>query len=106
MVCCFLAGRSVSQTSVVNTRRTSGGVHLQVTLKIPRALFERAIADLRRPHPFAAERVGFFSTRTSLGKNLVLIHCVAYHPVSDSNYLRDYSVGARINSDAILEAMN
>ena len=78
---------------------------MQAKVKIPRSLFETALADLHRPHPFAAERVGFFSTKLTRAKTLTLIHCIAYHPVSDEHYVRDHSVGARIGSDAITEAM-
>ena len=78
---------------------------MQRKLKIPRALFEAALADLHRPHPFAAERVGFFSTKLTRAKGLILIHCVAYHPVSDEHYIRDHSVGVRIGTGAITEAM-
>jgi len=76
-----------------------------VKLKIPGVLFDRALSDLERPHRFAAERVGFFSTKTTRVSDLVLIHCVEYHPADDEHYLRDGSVGARIGSAAITEAM-
>ena len=78
---------------------------MQHKLKIPKPLFDEAIADLHRPHNFAAERVGFFSTRKSQGKDLLLIHCVAYHPVAEEYYIRDNSVGVRIGPEAITEAM-
>lgn len=79
---------------------------MQAKLKIPRSIFDAALADLRRPHGFAAERIGFFSTKVSRFNDIVLIHCVEYHPVPDAHYVRDPSVGARITSDAIVEAMN
>jgi len=74
-------------------------------IKIPRSLFAAALEDLARPHRFAYERVGFFSTKCSTTKNLTLVHCIEYHPVADVHYIRDRSVGARINSAAITEAM-
>src|SRR6267378_4049464 len=78
---------------------------MQTKLKIPRLLVEAALADLYRPHPVAAERVGFFSTKVTRAKSIVIVHCIAYHPVSDADYIRDNSVGARIGSGAITEAM-
>jgi hypothetical protein len=78
---------------------------MQARIKIPRFLLETALEDLERPHPFACERVGFFSTKCSVGKELTLIHCVAYHPVSDAHYIVDHSVGVRIGSAAITTAM-
>src|ERR1700726_1835022 len=105
MVRRVLASRPIRDPALGNTRRASGGIHLQTKVKIPRSLFEAALADLHRPHPFAAERVGFFSTKLTRAKKLTLIHCIAYHPVSDEHYIHDPSVGARIGSDAITEAM-
>jgi hypothetical protein len=74
-------------------------------VKIPSELFGRAIADLRRPHAFAFERAGFFSTRCSRFASTTLVHCVAYNPVDDRHYLRDDSVGVRIGPEAITAAM-
>ena len=78
---------------------------MKTLLKIPRELFDQAKADLLRRHSFAAERVGFFSVRCSKTNSLTLIHCIAYHTVADHHYIDDDSVGARIGSHAITEAM-
>jgi hypothetical protein len=78
---------------------------MSTIIKIPRDLFEHAKADLLRPHPFAFERVGFFSTRCGREKSTTLVHCVEYTSVADSHYIRDKSVGARIGPSAITEAM-
>jgi hypothetical protein len=78
---------------------------MKTTVKIPRNLFEQAKADLVRLHPFASERVGFFSTRCSKTKGTTLVHCIAYSPVDDAHYLDDETVGARIGPDAITQAM-
>jgi molybdopterin/thiamine biosynthesis adenylyltransferase len=74
-------------------------------VKIPKALLKEALTDLNRPHAFAAERVGFFSTKCSTAGKTTLVHCVAYHSVPDEHYLRDHSVGVRIGSAAITDAM-
>jgi hypothetical protein len=78
---------------------------MNTIVKIPRGLFEQAKADLVRLHPFASERVGFFSTRCSKLKGTTLVHCIAYNPVDDAHYLDDETVGARIGPDAITQAM-
>jgi hypothetical protein len=79
---------------------------VQTKLKIPRSLFEAALWDLHREHPFAFERVGFFSTRCSMTKDTLLVLCVEYDSVSDHYYVRDDSVGVRIGSEAITAAMS
>ena len=81
------------------------GISMQVIVKIPRHLLERALIDLHRPHAFASERVGFFWTRTSNTRSGVLVHCVNYSPVADDHYIRDDRVGVRIGPDAIRVAM-
>lgn len=78
---------------------------MKTLVKIPRRLFEHAKEDLSRPHAFACERVGFFSTRRSVTDSGTLVHCIAYHAVADEHYVEDDSVGARIGSRAITDAM-
>jgi hypothetical protein len=79
---------------------------MQVALKIPRTILQEALGDLNRPHSFAAERVGFFSTRCSKTDSTILVHCIAYHTIADEHYLEDHDVGARITSEAITGAMS
>ena len=55
-----------------------------------KTLLDEAVTDLHRPHSFAAERVGFFSTKCSSAGKTTLVHCVAYHSVPDEQYLRDH----------------
>jgi len=43
---------------------------------------------LRRPHPYAEERVGFLHTTSKvLADNTVLIIATEYIPVEDENYI-------------------
>jgi hypothetical protein len=79
---------------------------VQVKLKIPRELFEKALVDLKRPHSFACERVGFFSTRCSRAPSMTIVHCIDYHSLPDDHYIRDNFVGVRIGSSAITAAMS
>jgi len=79
---------------------------MQTIVKIPKELFDQARSDLLRPHRFAYERVGFFSTRCSTMNGTILVHCISYHPVGDDDYIEDRSVGVRIGPNAITEAMS
>jgi len=79
---------------------------MMVAFKIPEGLLGRVCEDLNRPHPFAAERVGFLSCRVGALKPsgwVVLAH--DFHPVADSDYLRDHSVGAMMGPAAIRKAL-
>lgn len=78
----------------------------EVILKIPKALFDRVLDDLKRAHDFALERIGFISTKhKKLSDGTVVIWGVDYFAVHDENYIDDDEVGARINSVAIRKAM-
>ncbi len=79
---------------------------MNTIVKIPRSILTRALVDLQRPHAFASERVGFFSTKRTITTSCVLIHCVDYNPVDDDHYVRDDSVGVRIGPRAITVAMS
>lgn len=61
--------------------------------------------DLSRVHEYAYERVGFILTRTHWIGELEIVLAYDYKPVLDKNYIKDNTVGARINSLAIKEAM-
>ena len=64
------------------------------------------LEDLRRSHPFAAERVGFLHTASvTLKTGVVLVLAKEYIPVDELDYERDSSVGASISSAAIRKAM-
>lgn len=75
-------------------------------VRIPEILRVQMLEDLRRPHPYAAERVGFLYTRSQkLKANVVLVIATEYSPVRDLDYIKDPSVGAKIGSTAIRGAM-
>jgi hypothetical protein len=79
---------------------------MMVELRLTGRLYREIVDDLCRPHPFAAERVGFALARTGsllAGDKLVLL--TKYHPIPDSEYLDDRKVGARIGSESITWAM-
>jgi hypothetical protein len=69
-------------------------------------LYRQIVEDLERPHPFAAERVGFVLGRTgSLAAGGKLILLTKYRQLPDNEYIRDPEVGARIGSESITWAM-
>jgi hypothetical protein len=78
---------------------------MTITLKVPGALFAEILRDLERPHPFAAERVGFVTGRTGTLADGRLILLTGYYSIPDHEYVDDPSVGARIGSTAITWAM-
>jgi hypothetical protein len=63
------------------------------------------LEDLARPHPFAAERVGFAAGRIgTLPGDDRMVLLTRYTPVPDEQYLDAPDVGACIGSDAIVTA--
>lgn len=74
-------------------------------LRIRRDLLDAIHADLSRPHPFAAERVGFLYCRCARSASSCLSLATDYVPVADGDYIRDAWVGARIGGGAIRAAM-
>jgi hypothetical protein len=77
-----------------------------VRFRISRALFEHMKDDLKRPHAHAEERIGFLSVATGTGEegDQLLLGC-GYYAVNDARYIQDARVGARIDGQAIREAM-
>jgi hypothetical protein len=79
---------------------------MKVSVRIPAACYSAALADLDRPHPFAAERIGFFSTSFgSAGRDEWVVCLTRYHSIPDDHYVDDPRAGARINSRAIRAAL-
>jgi hypothetical protein len=78
---------------------------MMIKIKLTGALHAEMLQDLRRPHPFAAERVGFVTGRTGTLAAGRLILLTGYHVIPDDQYLEDRKVGARIGSAAITWAM-
>ena len=62
--------------------------------------------ELDRPHPFAAERVGFISVRAMTTCNALVLLAEAYHPVADDDYVDEPTVGAMMGHEAIRKALN
>jgi len=68
-------------------------------------MVEEARSDLRRPHPFARERVGWMAFKPAMAGNNLLLLGQSYHPVADEHYVDDETVGARIGVEAMTAAI-
>ena len=78
---------------------------MKVALKMTRRLIDHTLAELNRPHAYAAERVGFLACRRVTSKGCVTLLGYEYMPVADAHYVRDLTCGARIDGRAIRAAM-
>jgi len=78
---------------------------MKITLKLSGELLAVILADLRRPHPFAAERVGFIAARPTRSKNGIILLASRYVVVPDDGYAEDSSAGAVMNEKTIFGAM-
>ena len=78
---------------------------MNIALRIPDSLTEVILADLRRQHPFAYERVAFLLCKqTSVPSGLLLL-AYKYIPIRDDQYIEDHTVGAKFDSSAIRDGM-
>ena len=79
---------------------------MKTAFRITRNLLAAIYSDLSRPHPFAAERVGFISCAVGdlPGHGLVLL-AQDFHPVADRDYVDNPTVGAMMGSAAIRSAL-
>lgn len=78
----------------------------EIIIRIPQNILNQIINDLKRPHEFANERIGFIASRHKILKTgTIIVFISEYFPISDDQYLDDPEVGARINSNAIREGL-
>src|SRR5579859_7703722 len=79
---------------------------MKVVFKIAKGLLLSVMEDLRRPHAFALERVGFLLCRPGeLPGGVIAIFAGAFHGIADADYLDDQTSGAVMGPDAIRKAM-
>lgn len=79
---------------------------MNIVVKLTGVLYGEMFDDLRCRHPFAAERVGFATGRLgTLQDDGRLVILTGYQSIPDDQYIDDPSVGARIGSEAITNAM-
>lgn len=74
-------------------------------VKITDQLLREIHADLDRPHPVAAERVGFLACKTAQVDDGTLLLASTYQPVADQDYIHSLDAGAVINGDAFRKAL-
>jgi hypothetical protein len=74
---------------------------MNICLRLPEPLLTRIHEDLSRPHPFAAERVGFMTCGIArLVDPGMLLLGETWHAVADEDYIEDDRVGACIGGGA------
>lgn len=73
--------------------------------KITSGLVHQLRDDLRRPHPFAAERVGFITCRAAMSPSGLMILAHQYYPVADEDYVENKRYGALIGPAAFRKAL-
>ncbi len=78
---------------------------MNILLRIPEMLRDQILSDLRRPHQFAYERIGFVYCKQSRIPSGWLLLAYMYAPTGDDRYIEDNTVGAKFDSYAIREAM-
>ncbi len=78
---------------------------MNIIFRAQASFIKRVRADLRRPHAFAAERVGFITMRAAASGSALLLLPQDYHPVADADYVRDSSVGAMLGQEALRKAL-
>lgn len=78
---------------------------MRVEVRIQRRFFEAMIADLRRSHPIAFERVGWVFAKRVVSNGDILLLASEYTAVAEDDYVEDHLVGARFNTTAIRSAM-
>jgi hypothetical protein len=79
---------------------------MRATFKIRCDLLATIHQDLSRPHPFAAERVGFVACKLcEVADGNLGVLANSYLPLGDDQYENDPTVGAMMNSSAIRGAL-
>lgn len=78
---------------------------MKIIFKTTRNLEDAILKDLARPHPIAAERVGFVSCRVANQRAGLVILAEQFHSVADEDYLDNPDVGAMMGSGAIRKAL-
>jgi hypothetical protein len=79
---------------------------MNITFKMNGCLLNHVRKELLRPHPFAAERVGFVFCRMAEHRSRTLIILAhSFMPIDDDDYIADRSVGALMGPSAIRKAL-
>ena len=76
-------------------------IHFKLTSK----QLHKTLSDLQRPHPYAAERLGFFGCCVSQSTDGLLVLVNSYLVVPDAQYVEDDSAGCFFDAQAMRSAM-
>jgi hypothetical protein len=103
MVVAVLPVRCGDLATNSDSRRSPRVVPLsRATFRIVDSLLARIRGDLRRAHPFAAERVGFVLCRVATGTEGWTILAYDHLSIADDSYIDDPRFGAVISSAGFL----
>jgi hypothetical protein len=78
---------------------------MNIHFKIPTALLDEVLADLKRPHPFATERLGFLAGKCCSSREGLLLIAHSYLVTPDDWYIDDSAYGCVFGPQAIRAAM-
>lgn len=79
---------------------------MTLQIRLTRKLFNDMLADLRRPHAFADERIGFaFGRLANATSQWPLIMLTRYVPLADDRYVPDKMIAVRFDAESIQLAM-
>jgi hypothetical protein len=78
---------------------------MNIHFKLTASTLDQVIADLSRPHLFAAERAGFIGCKLSRSREGILILAHTYMSLRDDWYADDPRYGCFFNTDAMRAAM-
>lgn len=78
---------------------------MRYMFRIDQGLLDQIHEDLSRPHPFAAERVGFIACRIGVAPAAEVLVAQTYVPVEDADYLPSAAMGALMGPAAIRKAL-
>lgn len=78
---------------------------MTVSLRLSQSLLSEIMDDLRRRHPFAAERVGFLACKPSRTHGGLLLAGAKYLPLADTMYVEDSAFGGEFNSSGMRAAL-
>jgi len=101
----LLVGRRATGAPNASPRPASEGICMNVVFRLPTTLLVDAFEDLRRPHPFATERVGFLAAKPARSRDGLVLAAHMYLRVRDEWYLEDDGNSCVFGSDALRHAL-
>ncbi|HXU21056.1 MAG TPA: hypothetical protein VN788_10780 [Verrucomicrobiae bacterium] len=78
---------------------------MNIHFKLTTSMHRQILDDLRRTHPFAAERAAFIGCKPSRSRTGILLLAHTYIPLWDEQYVNDQRFGCVFNSEAMRNAM-